>query len=162
MRQLVFGIRFSLLCLARFLITKQIHETDIGFATLLAAQLLLGGCGSTPSLRVNVADGTAVADVQTFGEYPTIVTRARLVEKQDGSTIWEIGTKDGTPQIHKLVFISGVNPANLPSPDGGTYTINTPTEQGSFVLRQDVTYTLEIWGSSTNGEPVKADFTFRH
>ena len=129
----------------------------IGVVILL---LIVTGCRSKPQLKVVTAVDSVVVDVQTLGEYPTTVTHVRLTEA-NGPTVWEIRAEQGTPQIHKLTFVPGMNVATLAHPDSGQYEVIVPKEN-SFVLDPNKTYTVELWGASGQGKPAKSDFRFAH
>ena len=109
-----------------------------------------------------MAEGSVVVDAQTLGEYPTTVSRVRVTEAPNGPTVWEIRARQGTPQIHKLAFVPGVNSVTLAHPDSGGYEIIVPKEGSSFILKLSANYTIEMWGASDQGEPAKADFRFVH
>jgi hypothetical protein len=122
--------------------------------------MLFAGCRSKPPVKIVTADGSVVVDVQTLGEYPTTVTHVRLTEA-NGPTVWEIRAEQGTPQIHNLTFAPGANPVTLAHPDSGQYEIVVP-KGSSFILDPNKTYTVELWGASDQGKPVKSDFRFAH
>jgi hypothetical protein len=127
---------------------------------VIVLSLVAAGCRSKPPLKIAVGDGGIVVDVQTLGEYPTTVTHVRLTEA-NGPIVWEIRAEQGTPQIHKLTFVPGMNSATLAHPDSGQYEVVVP-KGSSFVLDPNKTYTVELWGASDQGNPAKSDFRFAH
>jgi hypothetical protein len=107
-----------------------------------------------------ITEAGIMADVQTLGEYPTTVTHVRLMKTPNGPTVWEIKAKLGTPQIHKLAFVAGMNSVALAHPDSGEYEVIIPKEKSSFILEKNTTYTIEMWG--TSDQSAKADFHLEH
>lgn len=128
---------------------------------VIVLSLVAAGCRSKPPLKLVMSEGSVVVDVQTLGEYPTTVNRVRLTEV-NGPTVWEIRAEQGTPQIHKLTFVTGMNSATLAHPDSGQYEVVVPKGASSFILDPNKTYTVELWGASDQGNPAKSDFRFAH
>ena len=130
----------------------------VGFFGIVISMLLsLSGCASKPRLSLTATPGHVIVDVQTLGEYPTTVRRVRLADDA-GRTIWEITSKRGTPQIHKLAFAVGANSAKLASPDSGEYEVIAPTDAGDFQLKSGTDYTVQVWGGSEHGRFAQASF----
>ena len=123
--------------------------------------MLFTGCRSKLPVKIVMADGNVAVDVQTLGEYPTTINHVRLTEA-NGPTVWEIIAEQGTPQIHKLTFVPGMNSATLAHPDSGQYEVVVPKGASSFILDPNKTYTVELWGASDQGNPAKSDFRFAH
>jgi hypothetical protein len=129
------------------------------FAIVISMPLSLSGCSSKPRLSFTATPSQAIVHVQTLGEYPTTVRHVRLADDA-GRTIWEIRSKRGTPQIHKLAFAVGANSANLASPDSGEYEVITPTDAGDFQLKSGTDYTVQVWGDSEHGRFAQVSFRF--
>ena len=129
---------------------------------LLVLVLVLGlpGCASKPPVKVVSSPGKVIIDVQTLGEYPTTVRRVRLLDA--AQPIWEVRTKQGTPQIHTLSFVVGANPVKLASPDTGEYELMTPETGNTFQLKAGTNYTIQIWGDSEHTKPVQATFRLQN
>jgi hypothetical protein len=49
----------------------------------------------------------------------------------------------------------------MSAPDSGRYEVIVP-KGSSFILDPNKTYTVELWGASDQGNPVKTDFRFAH
>lgn len=103
------------------------------------------GC-SGPSMKISLHGDNAVIDVQTLGEYPTTVSKAKLSNKTTRQTIWEIETDSATPQIHQIVFRLGANPARMVYPTAGSYRVVIPASQASFRIEPNTEYIIQIWG----------------
>jgi hypothetical protein len=112
-----------------------------------------------PPARIVMSGNTATVNVETLGEYPTTIMRARLRDEVDRSIIWEIQSSDGTPQIHKLVLKLGSNSATLANPTTGKYRVIVPTNSDTFELSTDRQYKLELWDELASG-PASVDWRF--
>jgi hypothetical protein len=127
----------------------------------LSVILTLPGCSSMPRIKVTNSPGKVVLDVQTLSEYPTTVRRVRLTDNA-GQTVWEIRTKQGTPQLHALAFVAGANSVNLASSDSGKYEIVAPKNGSQFYLKAGTEYTVQIWGNSETGGFAHATFRLQY
>ena len=113
--------------------------------SLVIASLVYEVACVEPPARLSVADGVATIDVQTLGEYPTTIRRARLENKVDKSTVWEIEAAHGTPQLRAISLRVGVNSTELASPYSGTYSVVVPNDSATFRLDRGTIYILELW-----------------
>jgi hypothetical protein len=98
-----------------------------------------------PPLAVSSRRGAVVVDLQTLGEYPTTVSRIRLIDLDAGAVVWEVLALNGTAQISGLTLRVGVNSAHLKA-SYGNYRIVSP-ERGEFILSATTKYRIEVWGS---------------
>ncbi len=115
-------------------------------------------CRHQPAIGISLARGKATIDVQTLGEYPTTILRAVLSEESTGRTVWEIRASAGTPQIHKLVFVVGLNNVQLAQPESGAYEVLIPLGETQFRVEPDTEYQIAIW---RDGESRPSRSTFR-
>src|SRR5580704_1897708 len=112
---------------------------------LLCAQ----GCSSRPPVKVAMSGDTAKVSVETLGEYPTTITRARLRDESMHSVVWEVEANHGAPQIHWFVLKSGINSASGLQPIAGSYKIVTPQKSESFELLPNRPHQLDLWSQAT-------------
>lgn len=123
---------------------------------LSAALVLVPACGSPP-LRVTRSSSGITIDVQTLGEYQTTISRIRLTDSERQAIVWEVAANGGTPQLHTIPLIDGVN-AVLPfNAHAGAYKVVAPRGRPTFTLERGRTYKIEVWGE--RGRPAGAAFT---
>jgi len=99
-----------------------------------------------PPLVLKRSPGSVTIDVQTLGEYLTPISRLKLSEGP--TTVWEIRTSSGTPEIWRVVLNLGLNPSSPPRAEFGSYRVVVPATADSFELRANARYTVEVWGPS--------------
>jgi hypothetical protein len=120
--------------------------------------LCMLGCGRPPAKLV-ISGDTARVSVETLGEYPTTITRARLQDESNHTVVWEVETGSGTPQIHQVVLKGGLNSASGLDPETGSYKIVVPQGSETFELQSSRPYKLELWSEAT-GSPARVEITF--
>jgi len=115
----------------------------------LAALVLLSCDSGLPSLRVEHGADSVTVHLETLGEYPTSVGRLLLADMQSGQTIWEVRRSQGTPQLWKVAFQAGENPAEPPGvTGGGSFEVVTPQGASSFDLGPGGEYRLTVWSET--------------
>ena len=115
----------------------------------LAAFVLLSCDSGLPSLRVEHGTDSVTVHLETLGEYPTSVGRLLLADVQSGQTIWELRRLKGTPQLWKVAFRAGENPAEPAGvTGGGSFEVVRPQGASSFDLEPGGEYRLTVWSEA--------------
>lgn len=114
---------------------------------MLALAVVLAGCLRVP-LETTVQGNHVEVSVVSFGEYFTSVGKIRLSEAISHTVVWELTPRTGNPGFWKFTLQLGRNPAVFDGIIGGQYRVVVPRGGGSFFLRGDTTYLLEVWNKS--------------
>jgi len=101
-----------------------------------------------PPLRLTRTGTGIMVDVQTWGEYPTTVTRIRLSDVDQSTVVWELVTAEGIPQIHRFMLNPGENRSLLQSRPG-IYRVLVPSNSDLFTLEKGHRYRVELWGGGS-------------
>lgn len=109
-----------------------------------------------PPLRVVSEGQRLVVDVQTLGEYPTVLTRVRITDLKRNAVVWEVSALNQPIDVHKFELFPGENSAKLAG-RGEEPDVLTPSG-AVFVLERDRPYRLEVWGAS--GKRTMTRFSF--
>jgi hypothetical protein len=100
-----------------------------------------------PFIAVRHQNAAVVIDVQTLGEYPTTISRIRLVEVSSGKVVFEVIRKTGTPQLTSFSLSAGDNSIDIIDPKYWDYKVATPSTGKTFALRPKDDYELAMWGT---------------
>jgi hypothetical protein len=121
------------------------RKAIIAFAIL--ALIAMTARFNRPAIRLEHAGASVVVHVETLGEYPTTIRRVQIKEISTGKVVYELLAENGAPQIYNFKLVPGENSTHLADPEPGSYRIDEPNGQNSFLLEPGVRYRLKIWGN---------------
>ena len=101
-----------------------------------------------PPLRIVQERSTIKIDLSTLSEYPTTIRQIRLSVLSRAQLIWELRANEENAQIHGFPLKEGQNPVQVDS-DYGKYTVISPKDASTFLLRTGAAYKLELWGGNS-------------
>jgi len=99
-----------------------------------------------PPLQVVVSDVAIHVEVQTLGEYPTRVTKVRIIDIGEQSVVWEIQSR-GLAQLSTFDLKSGENSVAISHVAWGSFDVLAP-RSATFEIKRKRPYILEVWGTS--------------
>jgi hypothetical protein len=100
-----------------------------------------------PAPDAEIEGSEIVVDVQFLGEYPSPVSRIRLMEVSTGSTVWEvIQVDEDVPEMRKVSLSVGANPALPETVESLGFRVVHPQSE-SFQLEAGRRYKITFWGS---------------
>lgn len=111
----------------------------VGTATLACA------CSDAPPLSVKHEGTSVIVNLQQFGEYGSPTSRARLTDQVSGDVVWEMVSRNGSPNMHTLEFKRGVNESRTRSTTSDRLDIVVP-KGATYELIGGRPYLIEVWG----------------
>jgi hypothetical protein len=147
----------------RFAITKARRTVAYAFCLAIALWATWAAIrwNWSPPLRVVRQGPQITIDTSTLGEYPTTVTRIRLLDLRRKVVVWELTAATPQPQILKFYLREGANPVQI-EPSYGRYRPVWPADSQTFTLGDDAEYTIELWGGTSKFTRASAIFAFPH
>jgi hypothetical protein len=114
-----------------------------------------------PPLRVATDVASVHVDVQTLGEYPTDVTKVRLMDARTDAVVWEVRSH-GRAQLSTFDLNAGENRVGISHVAWGSFEVVQP-RRATFEIKREQPYVLEVWGTNLPITRSRARFTLlRH
>jgi hypothetical protein len=110
-----------------------------------------------PALKIEQSGNSAIVHFETLAEYPSDVSRIKIVDDSSGLPIFEIRANGKRFQARKFKLSQGVNSTKLVTVTWGSYRVVTPTSDDHFQIKSGVQYSVWIWG----GEWISTHETIR-
>jgi len=106
---------------------------------------VLASCSKGPGIRIELLEDSVLVHMETLGEYPTTITRIKLIDMATGTTVWEIHSGGRASQLWRVPLKGDMNPV-LPPIANGAYAVTQPQGASSFLLQTGQSYQIQVWG----------------
>ena len=114
---------------------------------------------NAPRIRLERGAHSIFVDVQTFGEYPTTITRIRISDILNNSTVLDLRAQQNIVQIRSFSLVHGRNSAQF-STAYGSWVTRYPINGDDFLLSSRTPYRVEIWGDNVLLNKSSFEFQF--
>lgn len=111
----------------------------------------------SPRLVIVPTAGGVTLDMQTLGEYMTLISRIRISDDR-GKVIWDVRARGQVPQLWTVALSCGSNSVFVP--EHREYEVVTP-KSSTFVLHAKATYEVEVWNPHSL-LPARTSFSLSH
>lgn len=127
--------------------SRFIERTCSSTCWALTCVFLMTSCPKAPPpLKVSVEGESVIVSLTKLGDYPSQVSRIRVVEIPGDREILNLEREAGNPQLWKLKFSPGKNSATPSGVTAGSFEVRVPSDRENFFMESGAKYQLEAWG----------------